>query len=607
MNVKDYSPENVLARLEARTLTLLNDSEEEKAQFLLFGTNRAILQAAAEEISDVVMYDEHLTREAVWDTAQGYSSVMKQVGFYNYKPHSKIGATGKVRVSISETFDGEYPLNITIRKWASFSGGGLRFLCRKQTTLTTGSHFVDVDVVQGKLRTKNISITEALFPQPQGTAYARLTVDDVNIENNHFEVRVNGVLWQEVDHIRLAKSNDDKVFTKENLTAYKGVLLGFGNNMFGKALEYGDVVTIYYVETEGKAGNVFASGIVTAVDDSVTDENGDTVKLFCTNQFSISGGRDYESLEEIRANAPQAYQTLDRGITSKDYQFLIKGENFVDRVSVWGEKEINEDLGNKPGTFLPATQNLIYITGFDIDPKTQTGIAMSESSKDKIREFLNDKKGTTDILQFVDTQFIYLTFIIKAFISDYRYTPEQVRAFIHKSLLSIYQARTAEYKKNLYLSDYYAEIDQIEGIDHHTTTFSLSQIYKFSSAYEFTANIDLEMIKRGSVKLFVRSVAYDMAWTLIAKDDGNGNIVGLPVDPENADGERYQLPSSFISYANGKIGKVVITNGLEHSHEFYDIRIDFELDEAQEGNILLTNRQQIIAYLNEQVAVEYMG
>jgi hypothetical protein len=606
VNIKDYSYGSVLARLEARTIAKLKDNGEE-ARLLLFGTNRAVLEAAAEEISDAAMYDEHLTREAVWDTAQGFSSVMKQVGFYNYKPHSKVGSTGKVRISTSETFDGEYPYNITIPQWTSFSGGGLTFLCKKKTSLPAGTKYVDIDIVQGELRTKNISITEALFPLPQGTAYARLTVEDSNIENYNFEVRVNGILWSEVDHIRLAKTNNDKVYTRENMTAYKGVIFGFGNNMFGKALEFGDVVTITYVETAGKNGNVFASGIITSVDDKITDETGEPVELFCTNLSAVSGGGDYESLDEIRAHAPQAYQTSNRAITSKDYQFLIESENFVDRIFVWGEKEINEDLGNKPGTFLPATQNLIYITGFLIDPDTQTGISMPESTKDKIREFLNDKKGTTDILQFVDTQFVYINFKIRAFISDYRYTPEQVRAFIHKHLLDVYQSQVAEYRKSLYFSDYYAEIDGIEGIDHHTTTFSLSEMFKFDSAYEFTANIDLEMIKRGSVSIKIRSVAHGMEWTPVAQDDGNGNILGLPVDPENPDGERYQLPSTFIAYTSGKIGKVIITNGLEFPYTSYDIRIDFELDDTQAGDILLTKRQQIISYYNEQITVEYMG
>jgi len=606
--MKDYSFESVVARLETRVQNKLKDdySDKEELHHLLFGTNKAFLDACAEEIADAVEYDEHLTREAVWDTAQGYLSVIKQVGFYNYCPHSRIGATGKLTVSTNELFNGEYPLNVTIPKYTSFSSKNLSFLSTKQTTLLAGANFVEVDVVQGKLKTKTIVITEALLPQPKGALYARLPLESASIENNNFDVRVNGVLWEKINHIRQAQSKDDKVYTKEILGAYKGVVLGFGNNMFGKSLEYGDVVTVAYVETEGKAGNVFAADIITKVDDSITDENGNAVKLFCSNKSSVSGGADYEGLEDIKAHAPQAYQTLERGITSDDYKSLIKGQNFVDCVNVWGEKEINEDLGNKPGTFLPAAQNLIYISGYLIDPVTQIGISMPESAKIKIREFLNDKKGTTDILQFVDTQFVYLNFTVKAYVSDYKYTPEQVKAAIHERLLGVYKAEKAEYRKNLYFSDYYAEVDGVDGVDHHVTSISLSETFKFSPGYELIGDIDLEMIKPESVLISVRSIANEMDWTAVAKDDGEGNIVGLPIDPGNPDGEKYQLPSAFINYSSGKIGKILMTNGLDYSYESYDIRIDFQLEEIQGGNVLLTKRQQIIAYLSEQISAEYM-
>jgi len=601
--VKNYSYDEVLARLTNYTLAKL---EDENAKLLLFGTNSAILEAAAEEISDIAMYDEHLTREAVWDVAQGYSSIMKQVAFFNYKPHSKVGATGKLRLSANEEFNGGYPNIIPIPRWKSFSGGGISFLTKEKTFIPAGTNYIDVDVVQGSLKTKNIVITEAMFPKPQGTAYAFLTIEDPNIENFQFEVRVNGILWNEIDHIRLAQTKEDKVFTKQCLTSFKGISLGFGNNIFGKALEYGDVVTVDYLVTEGKNGNIFASGIVTSVDDDIVDEYGESVTIHCTNVSAITGGKDYETLDEVRANAPHSYQTSDRAITSKDYEYLILGKNFVDRAVVWGEKEINEDMGNKPGTFIPNNQNLIYITGFLVDPETLIGVAIPEATKTKIREYLNDKKGTTDILQFIDTQFVYVNFNIKAYISDYRYTPEQVRAYIHNMLVDRYQVVKSVYRRSLYHSDYCADIDGVEGVDHHKTTLSLSQIYSFTSAYEFTPNLNLEMIKRGSLSIKIRSVANDMDWTEIAKDDGYGNIEGLPVDPDNPDGDRYQLPSAFINYTNGAIGKIVITNGLNSDHHEYEIRIDFRLDEVSAEDVVLTKRQQIIAYYSEHIDLEYM-
>jgi len=603
LTVKNYSYDSTLERLIARTLSKLDDEE---AKLLLFGTNSAILEVAAEEISDAVMYDEHLTREAVWDAAQGFSSIMKQVSFFNYKPHSKVGATGKIRVSSNENFNGNYPCIIPLPKWTAFSGGGLTFLTREKTFIPTGAKYIDADVVQGIKKTRKITVTEAMFPKPQGTAYATVTIEDPNIENFHFEVKVNGIPWTEIDHIRLAQTKDDEVFVKHCLAAYRGISLGFGNNTFGKALEYGDVITVDYLLTEGENGNIFASGIVTSVDSVVTDEFGEKVELYCTNLSAVSGGKNYEAIDEIRANAPQSYQTSDRAITSKDYKYLIEGKNLVDRATVWGEKEINEDLGNKPGTFLPNTQNLIYITGFLIDPVSSTGISLPESAKEKIREYLNDKKGTTDILQFIDTQFVYLNFNTKAYVSDYRYTPEQVRAFIHNMLADKYHVRKAVYRKDLFFSDYYADIDNVEGVDHHITTFTLSQTYSFISAYEFNAELNLEMIKRKSVSIKVRSVANNMDWTEIARDDGLGNIEGLPVNPKNPTGERYQLPTVFISYTNGKIGKIVITNGLEYPKEEYEIRIDFALDETTQGDIRLTKRQQLIAYYSEHIDVEYM-
>lgn len=603
MTVKDYSFESVFERLKNRTLSKL---EDDNAKLLLFGTNCAILEAAAEEISDAAMYDEHLTREAIWDIAQGYSSIMKQVAFFNYKPHSKVGATGKVRTSPSEDFNGGHPCIIPVPKWTRFSGGGLSFLTVDKTFIPTGAEFVDVDVVQGIKKTKNITVTEAMFPKPQGTAFASVSVEDPNIENYYFEVRVNGVPWAEIDHIRLAQTKDDQVFVKQCLPAYKGISLKFGDGTFGKALEYGDVVTVDYLVTEGDKGNVFASGIVTSVDDEVTDEYGEKVPLYCVNVSAISGGKDYESVDEIRANAPNSYQTSERAITSRDYKYLIEAKNLVDRAYVWGEKEINEDLGNKPGTFIPNTQNLIYITGFLIDPVSSTGVSIPESAQNKIREYLNDKKGTTDIIQFVDTQFVYVNFRVKAYVSDYRYTPEQVRAFVHNALADKYSVKKAVYGKDLFFSDYYSNIDGVDGVDHHVTSFSLSEIYRFSSAYEFSADLNLDMIKRNSVSVKIRSVANNMDWTEIARDDGASNIVGLPVNPENPSGEHYQLPSVFVSYSNGKIGKIVVTNGLIYPFHEYEIRIDFSLDESSQGDIRLTKRQQLAAYYGDEVGIEYM-
>jgi hypothetical protein len=392
------------------------------------------------------------------------------------------------------------------------------------------------------------------------------------------------------------------------MTAYKGIEIGFGNNHFGKALEYGDIVTIDYVKTEGKNGNILSGGVVTKVAETLIDEAGNEVQLHCTNMGTLVGGADYEIIDDIRAKAPRAYQTFERAITAADYKYLLERQKFVDKAYIWGEKEINEDVGNKPGTFLLPSENVVYITGFAIDSLTSYGILPSDTTITKMRQYLNDKKGVTDILQFVPTQFIYVTFESQVFISDFQYVAEQVTAYIAQALLKEFCVGERQYRKNLYFSDYYKAIDAVAGVDHHTTTLLLSEMYHFSSAYEFTANLEIAKIAPGSVSIKLRSVTNNLDWTEIAYDDGEGNIVGAPLDPDAPEDGVYNIPAAAISYSDGAIGRVIITEGaLGFHYSSYDIRIDFRLDESENGNVVLTKRNQILGYYDERVAVEYMA
>lgn len=599
MAVMKFDYDSVLARLKARVLSKL-DGEN----LLLFSTNSAFLEAAAEEFADADMYDEFLTREAVWETAQGYNSIMKQVSFYDYKPHRKVGSTGYIRVSTSKTFDGSWGTNITIPKFTQMSGGGLTFLSKESTYLAANANYVDIPVIQGEKTEKTIEITSTAYPELK---YASIAIKDPNIENSLYSVKVNGILWTEVDSIRLATSNEDLYYTLQTLSDFSGVEITFGNGVFGKKLEYGDIVTFEYLQTKGEDGNVLSGGIITSVDTTLKDESGTDVELFCTNLDALVGGSDYESVESIRSTAPLSFQTGNRAISSSDYATLIKQTNLVDKVQVWGEKEINEDAGNKPGTYVEASENLIYITGITIDPETGIGLPLSESSKSLIREALNDKKGTTDILQFVDTQVVYVTFESEVYISNTKYSSEQVIGNVHNALASEYSLSEAAYKKNLYFSDYYKTIDAAEGVDHHRTTLSFSEFFKFSSAYLVSMNINLANIMPGTVKLYIRDTAADGEWSQLGHDNGSGILVGDQIDPDDPSQGSYDLNSATISYTDGAIGDIIITYGLNQPFSNYEIRVDFALQDSEKGDLNLKYRQQLFAYYKDKIITHIMG
>lgn len=597
--MKLYDRDSILERLKDKLKTKLDSKE-----IILFSTNAYILEVAAEEFEDVVGYDENLLREAIWDFAQNYSSIFGQAGFFNYKPHRKMGASGTLRLSSSPTFNGGHAYNITVPAFSKFIGGDYIFTNPSDLTIPTQARYLTVPIVQGIPKTVSTEITSAAYPN--GTLYAAINIKNDSIENKYYSVFVNGKQWTEVSMIRLAESGLSEVFCIKTFPDYSGIQIKFGNGVFGKKLSVGDIVVFNFIETAGLNGNVLSSGVITEVGSAFYDERGIEVKLYCTNTDIIANGKGNEELEDIRTNAPQAYQTSDRAISTGDYKTLIKKSGFVDRVIVWGEKEINEDAGNKPGTYVPTTENLIYITGFNVHPSTGLGLTLTDSDEEGIRDYLNDRKGSTDILQFVDVEFVYITFHINAVISDRTYTSEDVRANIFSTLQNTYNLTNATFKKNLYFSDYYRVLDNVDGVDHHVTTLSFSETFLFDSAYEFTANLHLASINPGTVSLKVRNQTNELPWTEIATDDSNGNIVGVLIDPLNPLGGYYNLPGAYISYEDGAIGKLIVTSGLELGYSGYEIRIDFEIDNAEEvGNLVLTKRQQILSYYDASITLSF--
>jgi hypothetical protein len=600
-----YDYDSVLARLKERTLQKLDGQN-----ILLFSTNAAWLEAVAEEFDDLSLYDEFLTRESVWDTAMGSSSIMKQVSFFDYTPHRKIGSTGIIRFSASKTFDGNWPFSISIPRWTQSSGGGITFLTKESADLPNTTYYIDIPVIQGEIAKFTTTITQSTYPQPKGTAYAQIRIFDPDIENVLYEVRVNGELWKEIGNIRLSIQESDpekaKVYSIRNMPKYEGVILFFGNGMFGKSLQYGDNVEFTYLKTLGAKGNVLSAGVINIVDSEIQDERGNVVTLYCTNPSAMTGGQDYELLEDIKANAPRSFKTGNRAISSQDYETLIKQTGTVDKVQVWGEKEINEDNGDPPGTFVSTAENLIYITGFGIDQETLTGVTLTEANKDIIRKFLNDKKGTTDILQFVDTQFVYVNFNVIVWIDNTLYTVNQIYEHVRNALIVAYSVNSGVYKKSLYHSDYIRTIDEVTGVDHTVCELTFFETLLFSSAYGFNTTLGLEGIKSGTVSIKIKNDLIGMGWKELAHDDGDGNLIGSLIDPDDPSKGSYVIPGAKISYIDGSIGDVIVTFGLTEPYQNYSIKIDFELDSTTEKNLVLTARNQMIVFGSSDIETRFM-
>jgi hypothetical protein len=186
------------------------------------------------------------------------------------------------------------------------------------------------------------------------------------------------------------------------------------------------------------------------------------------------------------------------------------------------------------------------------------------------------------------------------------YTPSQVRDYVHNSLVSAYSVNTGVYKKSLYFSDYLRVLDEAAGVDHATCALSFHETLLFLNAYEFNTNLNIDNIKPNSVSIKIKNDVAKMDWQEMAHDDGNGNLVGSPIDPTDPSSDVYVLPAARIDYSDGSIGDVIVTFGLAEPYNNYNIKIDFELTYAAEGNLVLKYRNQMIVFGSDNIITRYM-
>ena len=151
------------------------------------------------------------------------------------------------------------------------------------------------------------------------------------------QVQANGAAWAEVPSL-YAQSPNAQVFDVMNLTGGKTVVQ-FGDGVEGATLPTGqsNIIANYRVGL-GAAGNVAAGTITTLVDRPVGVKG-------VTNPAAATGGQDAQSINDIRANAPQSVLTLGRAVSITDYQnFASTFAGIAKANAIWIPNGINRGV-----------------------------------------------------------------------------------------------------------------------------------------------------------------------------------------------------------------------------------------------------------------------
>jgi hypothetical protein len=349
---------------------------------------------------EVLAYNTHynayylnmVANESFLDTAILRDSVVSHAKMLNYVPYSYTSPVAKINVTIDSGTT--VPAELSIPKGYTFlsnliDGTSYSFVTLDNYTVTksnTSFYFENVEIYEGQLVTYNYSYTEIDNPK------SIFTINDTSVDTTTITVTVKpnasntqSTLYSKVTDILDITSTSEVFFLQEGRNGNYQIY--FGDDVVGKKLPDGAIVSITYLKTKGDLANKANAFIGTQNIGGYSTFTIDTVS-------SAAGGSTNENVDSIKYSAAAQYATQNRLVTVKDYEAYIKS-NYpsVDSLSVWGgEDEIPKVFGK------------VYIA---LKPKS--GYYISETEKQRIiDEIINPKSIVSVQAEIRDTQYLYL-------------------------------------------------------------------------------------------------------------------------------------------------------------------------------------------------------
>ena len=369
-------------------------------------------------ILDVLAYNTHMNglianmavNESFLTSAQLRSSVLAHAESLGYTPKSVTSSTAVVNATVTIP-DG--PETITLDQNTEFSGDvdevTFSFKTTEAATATNvgGTYTFKVSNDSPNITLKEgTSKTKTFFVDGNATNQAYVLTDD-NIDTTSLTVDVyenlttqEFTVYNNIDYVPTINNASTIYIIREAANGYYELQFSDGNTL-GKAPTAGSRIVVRYRTSEGASAN--------GATEFVTKNfayNGDVYPIVVTTVAGSVGGSDKESIQSIKFNAPRAYASQQRLVTSADYEALISKTfgAYLKGVVAWGGNE------NVPPQFGKVFVSLQFQDGID------------EQSQEIQKQIISDQLTSNLSIMSIDTEFVqpqttYLE-IITAFNAD---------------------------------------------------------------------------------------------------------------------------------------------------------------------------------------------
>ncbi|HPJ86797.1 MAG TPA: hypothetical protein PLU55_01650 [Candidatus Pacearchaeota archaeon] len=539
---------------------------------IYFGVYERILDAIAYVMEKLAYTADILYSNASFIKTNDLKSLNIMSKSFSYTVHRKVGANGVVLVSKDEDMSPAYIYtgkNVYIPKYTQFtdSSGNKKVYAIQDYYYFNGTEGnLEVQVRQGTPKT--------FFYTASGVANEEIKIYSPDIDNDIFDVYIvnndNEILYEVniVDKMYFVNDTVNYNCSSVSFDDLQGVTFTFGDGISSKKLEANDKVMIKYVETDGANGNIESANTITVIKDTLKDVDDNIITLYCNNVDAISDGADYENIESIRNNAPNLFFAGYRCGTANDWKTILENFSFIYKAVVWSVNDIG-------GSTLMSEQNKVFATAL-----TNTGDNLTPAQKTYLEnQIYYTYKSPTEILQFTNTQKIYIMFNVNAKISNS--TTSIVSSQIKDLIYDAYSTLNTNYQTNIYSSNYINDIDDLTYIDYHETTIKLMdynvnaiQTDRLVNAF-FVSSLPSQEISlvNNSLELWIKR-----------------KIGGVWQEPVQI---AYSLGTSFI----GMNGYTISSSNINYSTGYYNYVIQTIVDNPTQYPIQNPSESQNDGYL----------
>jgi hypothetical protein len=456
---------------------------------------------------DILAYNTHynayylnmVANEAFLDTALLRDSVVSHAKTLGYIPRSV--STAKATINFTVESASTTPGTLTLPKGYAFRSNlidnrSYQFVTLEEQIVTKSNTqfvFENLEIYEGEIIDFVFTYSELDNPKQV------FTLPDENVDTTTISVTVSpsssntqSIVYNQATDILDVTATSEVFFLQE--TRGNKFQIYFGNDVIGKKLEDGSIVTISYVVSSGIEPNGANGFTGTQTVSGLSTFTVDVINV-------ASGAALRESVDSIKFGATAQFASQNRLVTFKDYEtYILANYPNIESISVWGGQDN-----------IPPVYGKVFVS---LKPRDNYFISQAEKQR-IIDEIITPKSVVSVSTEILDPEFLFL--ILQ---SDVTYDPkklaiteDQLRSQIRSTILSYRDTFLNKFDSRFVQSKLEQSIDRVNINAIIGTDLTLKTQKRFTPTLNQSKNYTVSFnvpLRRGIITEKLTSTQFDV-------------------------------------------------------------------------------------------------